>query len=140
VEQLLQSLWLLVSALGAVAQAGWNVALPTIPVVVWAGFWGCLVNWAQFRPLLVERGGWVVVVLLGILAAASWSALVPADGVVTGAIGLRVQPITARIVDVTALLAIAWGCGTVQLLSTQSRSTRPFPKENSQLNLPSPRS
>jgi len=110
-QSLLNVFTSLVELLAVLARA----AVPWIPLFAWIAFWAIAVDWTKLYPLLMRKAAIVGVLLIAFIAILVWSVVAPpADGV-HHLFGLNVHNFTAKTVYVTALMVIAFLCGSVQL-------------------------
>ncbi|MEZ5943526.1 MAG: hypothetical protein R3C18_19190 [Planctomycetaceae bacterium] len=120
--ELLNAIWQLIVALGALLSALLHTAVPWLPLVAWIAFWLLAVNWSKLYPVLdrdrlagVLPLGLIGILLIGFLAILTWGVIAPPDGGVYNIFGLQLSNFVGKTVYVTGLFVIAAMCASVQL-------------------------
>jgi hypothetical protein len=129
VVALLSALWSIVLDVGL-------IVLPWLPLVAWIVFWTFAVNWARLRRTVVLDGGWIGVLLLGAIAVLVWATIAPPAGGRHELLGLSTSNYVGKTIYVTALIVIAFLCGSVQLSSLTETAER-FEAEDERLQVDS---
>src|SRR4051794_928641 len=111
---LLESLHLLLVALGGLLVGLGSILVSFLPSAAWIAYWTFAVNWVKLR-LVILRGGWIGVVLLGLLAVLVWGSVAPPTNGYHQFLGLTVGNFVGKTVLVTGLICLAFVCGAVQL-------------------------
>lgn len=106
--QLAAALWGLLLSLG-------EIALPWLPLLAWVAVWTFAVNWVRLRRIVVFEGGWIGIVLLGFVAVIVWGTVAPPQEGYHNLLGMTVGNYVGKTIYVTALIVIAFLCGSVQL-------------------------
>ena len=112
-EELLQSLLQLVSAVWDLLITLIVLARPWLPLIAWVAFWLFAVDWRRLGNVFWS-GGWIGVVLIGIVWALVWGVVAPPETGRHYILVLSVSNFVGKIVYVAALLCIMLLCGAVQ--------------------------
>jgi hypothetical protein len=102
------------SLLTLLATLGRELA-PWTPLFAWVAFWTLAVDWTKLYPLLMRKGAIIGVLLLAFMAVLVWSVVAPPPDGVHHIFGLSVSNVTGKLMYVTAIVVIAFLCGSVQL-------------------------
>lgn len=113
-EQLFDSLQLLLTAGWGVIIALLAVIVPWTPLIAWVGFWLLAVNWEKLYPVLA-KGGIVGLVLIGLMMILVWGLIAPPLDGKHYIFGLKLSNFVGKTIWVTMLFTIMALCGSVQL-------------------------
>lgn len=90
------------------------LVMPWTPLIGWLAFWLFAVDWVKLRAVLLQ-GGWIGVLAIGLMTILIWGLIAPPETGFHHLLGLTLSNFVGKTVYVTALLAIMFLCGSVQL-------------------------
>ena len=112
--EVLSNLIALLAAVWALAISVAALILPWTPLIAWLAFWLFAVDWVKLRAVMLQ-GAWVAVLLFGFSMILIWGVINPPPSGHHYLLGLTLSNFVGKTVYVTALLAIMFLCGSVQL-------------------------
>lgn len=113
-NELLESLLALVTALWSFLSAVFTLVLPWTPLLAWVAFWLLAVNWVKYAAVLA-KGGWTGLVFTGFMIIMMWGLIAPPEAGVHYVLGLSLSNFVGKAVYVVSLIVISFLCGAAQM-------------------------